>query len=265
MNLQSSTLLPGAPARSMNILGVQVANPDQREAISMLASVIEEKRFTKVAFLNAHSANTAVDDPEFASILNSFLVLPDGIGVDIAAKFLYGAPFRENLNGTDFVPALLAAIQSPLTVGIIGAIRENGERATQDLRESMPQHRFVYLNDGYLDPQEETAVIQQITDLKPDVLLVAMGVPRQEKWIDAKLSGQDCTVPIAVGALLDFLSGAVPRAPRIMRRLRIEWIYRLCREPGRLWRRYILGNPVFLTRIALQKFGAGKSRTGDNA
>ncbi len=265
MNLQSSTLLRGTSARSMNILGIQVANPDQREAIDMLASAITEKRFTKVAFLNAHSANTTVDDPEFASILSSFLVLPDGIGVDMGAKILYGAPFRENLNGTDFVPAVLASIQSPLTVGIIGAIRENGERATQDLRESMPQHRFVYLNDGYLDPQEESVVIQQISDLKPDVLLVAMGVPRQEKWIDANLSGQDCTVPIAVGALLDFLSGAVSRAPRIMRRLRIEWVYRLYREPGRLWRRYILGNPVFLMRIAMQKFSTGKGGTDDNA
>lgn len=254
MNLYSKMDFSGRPNRVLDILGVRVADASLRDAISMLENALSAKRFTKVAFLNAHSANTASDDPDFADILNSFLVLPDGIGVDIAAKMLYGHPFADNLNGTDFVPAFLASIRTPLTVGIVGAIRENGERATADLNESMPQHQFVYVNDGFLSAEEEPAVLEKIRALRPDILLVAMGVPRQEKWIEKNLDRDTCTMPIAVGALLDFLSGAVPRAPMAVRRLRMEWVYRLCLEPSRLWRRYILGNPIFLLRVMVQKF-----------
>lgn len=252
--------LPGTHKRALNILGVSVANPSQQEAIEMLETALKRKRFTKVAFLNAHSANTAVEDREFAEILKSFLVLPDGIGVDIAANMLYGHAFTENLNGTDFVPAFLASIEMPLTVGIVGAVRENGERATADLNKKMPQHRFVYLNDGFLTADEEPSVIKKIGRLRPDILLVAMGVPRQEKWIEANIDGDACTVPIAVGALLDFLSGAVPRAPLVIRRFRMEWVYRLCVEPARLWRRYVLGNPVFLLRVTRQKLRQKRER-----
>ena len=89
--------------------------------------------------------------------------------------------------------------------------------------------------------------------MRPDILLVAMGVPRQEFWIAKNITSSHCTLPIAVGALLDFLSGSVPRAPAWMRRLRLEWVFRLIVEPGRLWRRYVLGNPVFLARVVRQK------------
>ena len=191
----------GMQARSMNILGVAVTNASQSEAIAMLETAIRRRRFTKVAFLNAHSANTAVDDRAFAQTLKTFLVLPDGIGVDIAAKMLYGHPFNDNLNGTDFVPALLSSFKRSLTVGIVGAVRENGERATDDLKQKLPQHRFIYLNDGFLSPDQEPDVLRQIKELRPDILLVAMGVPRQEKWIESKLDETSCTVPIASAAL----------------------------------------------------------------
>ncbi len=261
MNLLTSEFNAGKPARAMDILGVRVTNASQGEAIAAIENAIARKAFTKVAFLNAHSANTAVEDPEFADILKTFLVLPDGIGVDIAATILYGHPFNENLNGTDFVPALLAAIETPLTVGIVGAVRDNGERATADLMRSMPRHRFVYVNDGYLTAEEEPEVIGRIRALHPDILLVAMGVPRQEKWIESRIDESICTLPVAVGALLDFLSGSVSRAPLAIRRMRMEWVYRLCMEPSRMWRRYILGNPVFLMRVAAQKWRQWRGKT----
>ncbi len=257
-----TTPSPENRLRVLNILGVEVSNLSQHEAIAMLETAIATKSFTKVAFLNAHCANTAVNDNSFADILANFLVLPDGIGVDIAASVLYGHPFSENLNGTDFVPALLMSMNRPLTIGVVGASHENGNLATVDLVKKIPQHRFVYLNDGFLSAEQEPEVIARIRDLRPDILLVAMGVPRQEKWIAKNLDSASCTVPIAVGALLDFLSGSVPRAPKIMRQLRMEWVFRLCVEPARLWRRYIIGNPVFLIRIAAQKL---RGNTGKRA
>ncbi|RUW20884.1 glycosyltransferase [Mesorhizobium sp. M4B.F.Ca.ET.215.01.1.1] len=240
------------------ILGIPVLAIRWDDAIALLTRLVAERRFTKVSFLNAHNANIACTDPVFAEALDDFLILPDGIGVDMAAKLLYGAPFPDNLNGTDFVPAFLQASSRPLTVGLLGATRVNAEAASVKLAALAVQHRFVVIHDGYFSAAEEPTIVDRIAALRPDVLLVAMGVPRQELWIARHIDARHCTLPIAVGALLDFLSGTVPRAPLWMRRLRLEWLFRLLIEPGRLWRRYVVGNPLFLWRVARQKLsGAG--------
>lgn len=253
MNLHaSSPLLRSMPER--DILGVSVARIDWDEASTLLRQLIEEKRFTKVSFLNAHNANVAFSEPAFADVLADFLILPDGIGVDLAGRLLYGEPFPANLNGTDFIPGFLETMEIPLTVGLVGAKRRNAEAAAEALAAFAPQHRFVVIHDGFFSKEEEPGVLNRIAALRPDILLVAMGVPRQEYWIDRHLTERHCTMPIAVGALLDFLSGAVPRAPLWMRRLRLEWLFRLTIEPGRLWRRYVVGNPLFLARVLHRKF-----------
>ncbi|TIQ46418.1 MAG: WecB/TagA/CpsF family glycosyltransferase [Mesorhizobium sp.] len=239
------------------ILGISVLSIRWDEATALLSRLVAERRFTKVSFLNAHNANLAYSDPVFAEALEDFLVLPDGIGVDIAAKLLYGAPFPDNLNGTDFVPAFLQASTRPLTVALLGATRVNAEAASVKLSALAVQHKFVVIHDGYFSPAEERAIVERIARLRPDVLLVAMGVPRQELWIARHIDAGHCTLPIAVGALLDFLSGTVPRAPLWMRRLRLEWLFRLWIEPGRLWRRYVVGNPLFLWRVLKQKLSLG--------
>ncbi|WP_296739333.1 WecB/TagA/CpsF family glycosyltransferase [Mesorhizobium sp.] len=235
------------------ILGIPVLAIRWDDAIELLARLVAERRFTKVSFLNAHNANIAYGDPVFAEALDDFLILPDGVGVDIAAKLLYGAPFPDNLNGTDFVPAFLQASKRPLTVALLGATRVNAEAASVKLSALAGQHNFVVVHDGYFSAAQEPEIVGRIAKLRPDVLLVAMGVPRQELWIARHIDARHCTLPIAVGALLDFLSGTVPRAPLWMRRLRLEWLYRLWIEPGRLWRRYVVGNPVFLWRVLKQK------------
>jgi exopolysaccharide biosynthesis WecB/TagA/CpsF family protein len=235
------------------ILGISVLAIGWDDALALLSRLIAERRFTKVSFLNAHNANTAYGDPVFADALDDFLILPDGVGVDLAAKLLYGTPFPDNLNGTDFVPAFLQASTRPLTVGLLGATRVNAEAASAKLAALAGQHKFVVIHDGFFSAAEEQAIVGRIEALRPDVLLVAMGVPRQELWIARHIDARHCTLPIAVGALLDFLSGTVPRAPLWMRQLRLEWLFRLWIEPGRLWRRYVVGNPVFLWRVLRQK------------
>jgi len=243
------------------ILGIAVANVEWGDAIGLLKRKLDDRRFTKVTFLNAHNANIACVDADFAKALKDFLILPDGIGVDIAAKLLYGAPFPSNLNGTDFIPAFLQASTRPLTVGLIGATRRNADEAARKLAVLAGQHSFAVIHDGYFSPKEEPEIVERIRILRPDILLVAMGVPRQELWIARNITDQHCTLPIAVGALLDFLSGAVPRAPAWMRAIRLEWVFRLLVEPRRLWHRYVVGNPLFLARVLRQKFsGTGAQR-----
>ncbi|BCG82529.1 WecB/TagA/CpsF family glycosyltransferase [Mesorhizobium sp. 113-3-3] len=249
--------------RLKTILGISVLAIRWDDAVALLNRLIAERRFTKVSFLNAHNANIACSDPDFAEALDDFLILPDGIGVDLAAKLLYGAPFPDNLNGTDFVPAFLQASTRPLTVGLLGATRVNAEAASVKLAALAVQHNFVVIHDGYFSAAQEPEIIGRIAALRPDMLLVAMGVPRQELWIARHIDERHCTMPVAVGALLDFLSGSVPRAPLWMRRLRLEWLFRLAVEPARLWRRYVVGNPVFLWRVVKQRWSRGAQTAGE--
>jgi exopolysaccharide biosynthesis WecB/TagA/CpsF family protein len=241
----------------MTILGVPVASIDWDSAVALVQRLIREDRFTKVTFLNAHNANLAVSDPDFAAALNEFLILPDGVGVDIAARLLHGKAFPSNLNGTDFVPGFLRETSKPLTIGLIGAKEDHVGGAVSNFGKLIPQHRFVLINDGYFTEDQEDGILERIRALRPEILLVAMGVPRQELWIERHITAEHCTLPIAVGALFDFMSGAVPRAPWLMRQLRMEWVFRLINEPMRLWRRYVLGNPVFLARVLREKFQRG--------
>lgn len=249
--LKAQSFVSGVAFR--RILGIRVASLKRDEAMSLLSAHLASRIFTKVSFLNAHNANIACSDKAFAAALEDFLVLADGIGVDIASRWLYGLPFPDNLNGTDFVPALLKATDKPLTVALLGAKQASVDLAAGRLADIAPQHRYVVIHDGYFSADEEPEIVGQIGELRPDILLVAMGVPRQELWIERNLKPEHCTLPIAVGALLDFLSGSTPRAPMWMRRLRLEWLFRLVLEPGRLWRRYIVGNPLFLYRVLRQK------------
>jgi exopolysaccharide biosynthesis WecB/TagA/CpsF family protein len=252
------------PHDRKTVLGIPVVSIGWDEAIALFTRLLGERRFTKVTFLNAHNANIAYTDPGFAQILDDFLVLPDGVGVDMAARLLYGAPFPANLNGTDFVPAFLEASRRPLTVALLGASPEIAEAASKRLGEIAPQHRLVVIHNGYFSPDQEAGIVSRIAELHPDILLVAMGVPRQEMWIARHIDASHCTLPIAVGALLDFLSGVVPRAPLWVRRLRLEWVFRLAVEPRRLWRRYVVGNPLFLWRVMRQKLFSKTEPVGEN-
>lgn len=244
-----------------DVLGIPVADLAYDEALELLARKISVKSYTPVAFLNANNANIAMDTPEFEKALDEFLILSDGVGVDIAAFLLHGRKFKANLNGTDFVPALLGAHPRKLKIGLIGAKREIVDAAAATFHANFPQHDFKVISDGYFKPEDEAVIKQKTAEFGPDIVLVAMGVPRQEQFVTRVLTGDVCTLPIAVGALFDIYTGTVPRAPEWMRRTRTEWIYRLWKEPRRLWRRYIMGNPIFILRVLRCRL-TGMSRSG---
>ncbi len=247
----SSAAAATSPAR--DILGVRVEPLSWAEAIDELGRRMRDRRFTKVGFLNAHSANFASSRADYVEAMQDFLVLPDGVGVDMASLLLHGSNFPANLNGTDFVPAFLKAQTEPIKVGLLGTTARNLEDAARNLRAMTPQHEIMVIADGFFNEEQEGSVLKNLRRLRPDVLLVGMGVPRQELWISRNLSEEHCTVALAVGALLDFMSGAIPRAPLWVRRARLEWLFRMLNEPSRLWRRYMIGNPTFLLRVLRQK------------
>lgn len=237
----------------VEILGVPVQNLSREAAVERIRNTIVSGGHLKIAFLNAHCGNIAATNAEYLETLLDFLVLPDGIGADLAGRILQGEPFRANLNGTDFVPHVLREIRAPITVGLLGARPGHAEKAAARLARSFPHHRFEVIGDGYFRPEQEHALLERIAQVQPALLLVAMGVPRQELWIRQNLDEQHARVALGVGALIDFLSGAVPRAPGWIRKLRLEWLYRLFLEPRRMWKRYVLGNPLFLWRVIGQR------------
>ncbi|MFV0625040.1 WecB/TagA/CpsF family glycosyltransferase [Sphingomonas sp. ac-8] len=210
-----------------------------------------------VAFCNAHTANTAERDPAFAAAIARAVVVNDGAGVDLASTLLFGAPFQENLNGTDLMDRLFEQTEQSLRVFLLGSPPGVAEQAARRLHARFPRHRVVGTAHGFFAEAEVPALLARIRASGADLILVGMGHPRQEIWCAAHyraLGG----ITIAVGAYLDFLAGEVPRAPRWVRRLRGEWLYRLAQEPRRLWRRYMIGNVVFLGRLFAQWFGGAR-------
>ena len=245
-----------------DILGISVAVMSMEQALVLLDQRVADAEFMPLAFLNANNANIAQENAVLKRAFGRFLVVADGVGVDIASLALHGKMFPANLNGTDLVPRLLRGIQRPLKVALIGARRDIADTARDAFQTMCPQHAVSVISDGYFTAADEPGILRRLEAERPDVLLVAMGVPRQEMWIAQKIGPSHCTLPIAVGALFDIFTGAVPRAPKWMLALRVEWLYRLWREPKRLWRRYIIGNPVFLASVVKAKLTGNSSARG---
>ncbi|MGO4618848.1 WecB/TagA/CpsF family glycosyltransferase [Ensifer sp. 2YAB10] len=242
------------------ILGMPVVDLGWAKAFAFAAEALSRPGGqTILAFLNANNANLMMRDGEYRAALARQVVFPDGHGVDIASYLFYGRMFPANLNGTDFVPALLTYVERPLRIAMIGARPKVLARAAENFREHAPWHEFLPVSDGFFDREQSREVLAEVRALKADILLVAMGSPGQEKWVDAHVGPQDARLVITVGALFDFVAEEFPRAPKFLRRLRLEWFFRLAMEPRRMWRRYVLGNPLFLCHVLWHKL-SGRSR-----
>ena len=233
--------------RERHIQGVKIVNATKEEALDTIIDFIDSSKYTQLVYANAHSINVAKRDNAYKNILNNSLVLPDGIGVDIASKIKYGKKFKDNLNGTDFTPELFSHIKSS-RIFIIGSKPGVADRVKEKWQIKYPQHEWVGSCHGYISANESLDIVEVIKALHTDILIVAMGNPLQEKWIAQYCPSAKIKLAIAVGALLDFTDGQVSRAPEKIRHLRLEWVYRLVAEPRRMARRYIIGNFIFLLR-----------------
>ncbi len=233
------------------LFGLDVCDLRWGEALTHIASQVRARAGqTVLSFLNAHNVNLMLANPDYRAVLTRQLVFPDGFGLDIASKVLLGSRFPANLNGTDFVPALLTFVAEPLRVGLVGARGEVLDRAVAGFRRHAPWHTFIGVADGYFDKENCAGVLADIGQGQFDILIVAMGTPLQEMWVDRHIRPEHATLVITAGALLDFAAGSVSRAPELWRRAKLEWLHRLKLEPGRLWRRYVIGIPRFFLHIA---------------
>lgn len=232
------------------IQGVKVVNATKADALALIESMVGEihagEAPLKVAFANAHTINIANQDSKVKDVLNRCVVLNDGVGLEIASKLKYGVPFKDNLNGTDFIPYLLSQSQRSYRVFLIGAEESSVEGCFTIWKGQYPQHEFVGYQNGFYNTNDLPAVVARIADLGTDLILVAMGNPKQELWLDEHLSATGAKLGIGVGALFDFTAGKVQRAPEWIRNIKCEWVYRFMQEPTRLFKRYFIGNGVFL-------------------
>ena len=232
---------------------VQVDVLDERSAMAAILDKATSGQAGMFAFCNAHTANLAERDVEFREALEHATVLNDGVGLDIASRALFGRAFPQNLNGTDLIPKLLASAQSPLRIYFLGGKAGVAKAAAREVARRYAGITVVGTHQGYFDAVQTRSIVRKIQRSRANLVLVAMGQPRQEIW--ASQHFREFSGPVVcVGALFDFLAGEVSRAPTWMRERRMEWLFRLLNEPRRLGKRYVIGNVVFLARIALQRW-----------
>lgn len=241
-----------------DILGVGVDRIGVEELQWRILSVVRRGKRALVLNANAHCLNLACRRPWLRALLNgAAVVFCDGSGVALAARIL-GHPPLVRLTYADWIHHLSAfAADHGLSLFFLGARPGVAEKAASKLQERHPGLKIVGVRNGYFDHRpgspENEEVIKEINGVKPDILLLGLGMPLQEGWLNDNWSRLDARVALTGGAVFDYVSGELRRGPRLLVDNGFEWLARLFIEPRRLWRRYVLGNPVFLLRVVRQR------------
>lgn len=233
-----------------NILGVRIDNWTMPQALASIDCGVRTRRPTTIFFANAHTLNLCYECSSYRKRLNQVdILLPDGSGIEVACR-RQKIRRKANVNGTDMLPLLcdqLAA--SGRSLFMLGGEEGIARTAADNLLRRRTNLRIAGTRNGYFDHGDSGDIIAEINAAKPDVLLVGMGQPLQEAWVSEHRDQLDVPVVIAVGGLFDFFAEKVSRAPLWLRKRGMEWLWRLKEEPMRMWKRYIIGNPLFLVRI----------------
>lgn len=231
-------------------LDIPIRNVSKDRAVQLIQEHLEKREPSEIHFVNAHCINVAARDGHYHSILKSAAaVFPDGTGIRKAGNAL-AHPVVDNVNGTDLFPMICdMCAKTGKTLYLLGGKPAVAETSAKWAEDHAGSPIIAGSHDGYFSKEQTSSVVQGINDSNCDILLVGMGVPAQEKWIREHLEELQVPVVMGVGGLFDYYSGTIPRAPRFMRKMGVEWVWRLMMEPGRMWRRYIIGNIQFMLRL----------------
>jgi N-acetylglucosaminyldiphosphoundecaprenol N-acetyl-beta-D-mannosaminyltransferase len=243
----------------VEVLGVMVDPLALDEVLETVESFIQSGEKKTVHYANVYCVNLACKDREFRGILNrADLVYCDGYGVVLGAKII-GGMIPGRMTGADWIHDLCRFCGGKgYSIYLLGSRPGVSEQAARRLRATYPSLKIVGDHHGYLNSESEIReTIEDVNARRPDILLVGMGSPLQEKFIRRYREAVDVPVCWAVGALFDFVSGLVPRAPQWMLDHGLEWLFRLLHEPGRMWGRYLVGNTVFLIRVMAARVSRG--------
>lgn len=234
------------------VLGVPFNNVTQKEAVDIVISYLHSDTKSKVYTPNPEMVMYAQKDKDFMRVLrDSTLTVPDGIGIVYGSKFTSN-PVKERVAGYDMVQGIFDRIKnSEKTVYFFGGAPEVAQSAKEAMEKKYKGLKVVGVANGYFDDKREQEIINEINALSPDLLLVGIGFPKQEKWIDKNIDSLNVKVAIGVGGSFDVMSGKVKRAPDIFIKLGLEWFHRLITQPSRFVR--MLQLPVFMLTVMVRR------------
>ena len=232
----------------IDILGVKVDALTMQQAVEQVEQYIEKREPVLVATANAEMIMRATHDRELMRILNeAVLVVPDGAGTVWAARHL-GYEMPERVAGYDLAQQLMKlAPEKNQRVYFFGSAPGVAEKAKKKAEELYPGIQVVGVRNGFFTQKDEPQIIQDIKEAKPDILLVALGVPKQEKWLAAHMEELQVPVSIGVGGTLDVMAGVMKRAPKWMQEAKLEWLFRGMLQPKRAGRLAVL--PRFVWKV----------------
>jgi N-acetylglucosaminyldiphosphoundecaprenol N-acetyl-beta-D-mannosaminyltransferase len=225
-----------------------------QELLNCIRQTITHKKRAQVMYANAYAVNLAQHNRDFLTTLQKAeIVFCDGYGVWLAAQLLK-RPLPERFTPPDWIMELIElCAEQHYRIFLLGSESWIVEKVASQFLAIYPQLQIT-TQHGYFETngKENETVLQKINETLPDIILVGMGMPRQELWIEQNYEHHTTSVIISVGALFDYLAGHVKRGPRWMTDSGGEWLWRLYSEPTRLWRRYLLGNPRFVWLVLRQ-------------
>lgn len=270
MTTQSITGEPASPNSatpdSVTLLGMRVDRVDMDDALALIERFVAGGGSAPrhIVTADASMVVTSTQDPEFARIVAaSDLVTPDGAGILWATK-RRGTPIPAKVSGVDLAARCCALSgEKGWRLFFFGAAPGIAEEAAARMRARYPDANIVGFRDGFFTPEEEPKVVEQIRAARPDILLVALGIPKQEKFIDRNKAALGVPVCIGVGGTLDVFSGTVKRAPVWMQNAGLEWLYRLASNPKKISKVALLPRFALMTLREKKRNGGGGG--GDNA
>ena len=243
---------PSANGEASRLFELPIATSPPAQLLRRIIGCAEAGNRARVAYVNAHVINQSFDNPELRrALVASDLVYCDGYGVRLAAKAI-GLPVPHRMTGADWIWGVAALCEAAgRSLYLLGSEPGVSADAAAELKRWYPSLQIHGSHHGFfeLGSPHDARVVEHINERAPDILLVGMGTPQQELWVDRHFDDIDTTVVWTVGALFEYVSGRIRRAPHWMSDNGLEWIFRLAVEPRRMWRRYLLGNPVFLRRV----------------
>ena len=239
----------------ISLLGVKIDALTLEQLLSSMHSCVLHDQQVILSYVNIHALNLAFSTPWFRKFINdSYLTFCDGVGIKVAAR-LTSQRLSDRFTPPDFMNLICRdAAANGWRLFFLGAKPGVAQQAADKLVSAFPGLQIM-THHGYFnkdqDSHENRAVVDRINQFQPHILVLGFGMPLQEKWISENMSSLHINIAFPAGALFDYLSGEIWRAPRWMTDHGLEWLGRLVIEPRRLWKRYLIGNPVFLWRILI--------------
>ena len=241
--------------KRIKILGVPVDMVDKDQAMAMFEEDFVKDGVTMVVTPNSEIVQNASKDESLKALIGSAdLIIPDGIGLVYASKIL-GCPLKERVTGIDFLESIVAYLEKTgKSIYFFGSKPGVADAAAEKIKEKYPELKVAGTHHGYFKPEEEPQIVQEINDSGADFLCVALGAPKQEKFISDHRDQLKVKGAIGVGGSLDVWAGTLKRAPEFYQKHGLEWLYRFIQQPSRYKR--MLALPVFMLRVIF----TGKSK-----